>query len=356
MLWMAIAIEISTPSSAPSPKETPTPMPSVNECNVITPTIINAPTASAPRSAPNSTCRRCSSTRRVVTMNAAPRAAPSAVLPRLIPSPSSARPTLAPPMNPAATAVPRPSRFSIRRPSSRGSAPSPVASAVASAARKTARRLMNEPGERKRAARGPPSRCERSRRSTDGRCRLVRRSLLGLAPTERPSEGEHQEADAGEKERDPHHDPEDRETLAHEGHVERRGESGLRDPEVARPVRNRLTRLRVLGGLGLIRGLLALRIQEPTHLRVSAAPARLERVLAHRGCEGPGLGTCVDPLPGDGRVGRADDVLPGEVVANLVDAPYAGADRADADGDEDAACGDASVFEELALHGDSFHW
>ena len=66
--------------------------------------------------------------------------------------------------------------------------------------------------------------------------------------------------------------------------------------------------------------------------------------------EGLGLAAGVDLLAGDRRVRRTDDLLAGEVAADLVAAVDADDDGADAERDQDDAGGDAAVAEQLA-HG-----
>jgi hypothetical protein len=110
-----------------------------------------------------------------------------------------------------------------------------------------------------------------------------------------------------------------------EGALERR----RRDPDVAGGVRDRLAGLRVLRGGGLVAGRVAGLVEEAAHLGVRLAAGRLERVLADRRGELLRLAARVDLLPGDRRIGRADDLLPREVVADGVAAGEAGDDRAD---------------------------
>src|SRR5262245_30286764 len=118
------------------------------------------------------------------------------------------------------------------------------------------------PTGRKRAALRPPSAAERSRRSVRGRRgprRLLRSRLL---PLQRTAEREDQEPDPGQEESDAHGDSEDADSLTEVGRVEGRRERRLRDPDVSRLVRDRLTRLRVLGGLRLVGGRIAVRVEE----------------------------------------------------------------------------------------------
>src|SRR5215203_5171007 len=347
-LCRAIAVVISAPKASPPPKATPTPMPSVNECTVITPTTINAP------SAPNSTSRRCPSSRRVPTMKVTPTGAPAAVRPMPILPPSQRRPALAPSMNPAASAVDNPTaRPWIRRPSRSGSAPRPVATAVRSAAPKTSQTLIAR-GPRERAALRPPSSRERSRRSACRRLGSPDGLRLCLVPPKRAAEGQHEKPDTGQEQCYAHDHPEDSQPLAQVRHGQRRGQGGLRNPEVPGTVRDGLAGLGILGRCRFVVGLVPLHVEEPAHLGVGPALTCLERVLAHHGCERASLRAGVDLLPRNRRVGCADNVLPGEVVSHLVEAPSAKADRAEPDRDEDDARCDASIFEELPLHGDSF--
>jgi hypothetical protein len=78
-LWAAIAIAITSPSSSPLPKETPTATPSVNECIVMMPTIRSILVASTALKAPTWSSRSLARTRRVTTRNNTPRAAPTSV-------------------------------------------------------------------------------------------------------------------------------------------------------------------------------------------------------------------------------------------------------------------------------------
>ena len=94
---------------APSPKETPTPAPSVNECTVITPTNVAALTASAPCRVAKVRCLRWASAARVPTMNNGPTAAPTTVRPIPLRPPSYRSAALAAAIIPAARASPTPS-------------------------------------------------------------------------------------------------------------------------------------------------------------------------------------------------------------------------------------------------------
>src|SRR4029078_7296368 len=103
---------------------------------------------------------------------------------------------------------------------------------------------------------------------------------------------------------------------------------------------------------GLLRGVggLPRRVEELPHLRVRLAAGGLERVLAHDLGEGLRLAARVDLLARDRRVRRADDLLAGGGVSDLVAAVEARDDGADAEGDQDDAGGDPAVPEEPA-HG-----
>ena len=67
----------------------------------------------------------------------------------------------------------------------------------------------------------------------------------GHLVAERAADGEDPEADPGKQESDADDDPEQRELLCHVARVERRGQCGLGDPEIAEPVVDGLLRLRV---------------------------------------------------------------------------------------------------------------
>src|SRR5215207_7298891 len=151
MLWTAIARAITSPSSSPPPNATPTPTPSVNEWIVITPTISTIEIASAPPIEPKWRPRSRLRRRLVTAMKSAPAARPSSTRPAPRCHPSHTSPTLAPAMAPAASAFATPSDDSLGWDSRRnGSAPRPVASAVASAARKTAPMLKRPSARRGR--------------------------------------------------------------------------------------------------------------------------------------------------------------------------------------------------------------
>ena len=89
-------------------------------------------------------------------------------------------------------------------------------------------------------------------------------------------------------------------------------------------------------------------VEEASHLRVRLAVRRCQRVLADRGGELLGLGPGIDLLAGDGRVGRADDLLAGELGANRVTTTDADDRGADAQRDQDDAGGDAAQTCEIA--------
>jgi hypothetical protein len=106
---------------------------------------------------------------------------------------------------------------------------------------------------------------------------------------------------------------------------------------------DRLAGVRILRGGGLVAGRLAGLVEEAAHLRVGLAAGRLERVLADHGGELLRLAAGVDLLAGDRGVGRADDLLPGEVAADGVASGDSHDHRADAHGDEKDAGGDAAL-------------
>src|SRR5215207_782323 len=175
--------------------------------------------------------------------------------------------------------------------------------------------------------------CRRAGRH--GACRVG----LGLEQ----ADGEDQEADADEQQCGAHRDDEGRDALREVRRVERALERGRADPDVAGGVLDCLAGLRVLGRGGLVAGRLAGLVEEPAHLRVRLAAGGLERVLADRGGELLRLVSGVDLLAGDGRIGRADDLLAGEVAADGVPPDDADDHRADAERDEHDAGGDAAL-------------
>ena len=138
MLWIAIAIAITSPKMPVSPKEAPIPSPSAAECAVITAMISSAWRAAAPeRWLTSSSPTRLSRTPTTYT-KATPSTAPVAVRVTLPPPPSTSRLMLAPSITPAAIAFARPNHLvPLSSKNANGSAPSPVASAVNSAATNT---------------------------------------------------------------------------------------------------------------------------------------------------------------------------------------------------------------------------
>ena len=106
--------------------------------------------------------------------------------------------------------------------------------------------------------------------SSSGRRTCRARSLSVPRGPEDPRR-EHQEPDAGEEQRNAHHDREGGDALGEVGGVQGRRECGGRHPHVAKAVLDRLTGLRVLGGGRLVRRRLAVLVQEAAHLGVRLA-------------------------------------------------------------------------------------
>src|SRR5215207_7249985 len=88
----------------------------------------------------------------------------------------------------------------------------------------------------------------RSACRVDGLTRRGRRTC-GFPGAERAAQREDEETNPRQQQGDAHDDPEDADSLAEVGHVEGRGERRLGHPDVARPVLDRLSRLRILGRL-----------------------------------------------------------------------------------------------------------
>ena len=233
--------------------------------------------------------------------------------------------------------------------------------------------------ERTKAGRLQAARLRRcagsTRRERLLRSRRLRRALAEglasrLAAAERPEEHEDPEADAGEEERDAGDDPEQRHVLREVARVERGRQCGLGHPRVPGRVVDRLP-VRPLRGLARVVGALAVGRRVARHLRVGQATARLERVDPHVLGEVAGEGARRDRLAGDvrrrqldrggqarrlglgrdpglGHVGRADDLLCLEAVADRVAAVDAQCDGDGAEQDQHDRCNDASDLQVLA--------
>ena len=121
--------------------------------------------------------------------------------------------------------------------------------------------------------------------------------------------------------------------LGEERGVQGRGERGLGHPDVAGAVLDGLAGLLVDRGGLLVVCRLAARSQVAAHLGVHLAGGGLEGVQAHAVGEQLGVSTGVDGLVCDllVHVGRADDLLLLERVADLRTAVEPGVDRADAE-------------------------
>jgi hypothetical protein len=184
---------------------------------------------------------------------------------------------------------------------------------------------------------------------------------------------EDDEADAAEQQRDPHDHSEQCDLLGHVADVQRRRERGLRHPGVAGGVRDRsaggvLGRGCLVARSGRVRGILGR--EEPAHLRVGEPAGRLERVNAHVLGEAARVAAVLDRLIGDGacrggdvlqtglrhgdldrrrvHVGRADDLLRGDLVADGVLGVDAHHERANTERDHERAGDDSADLENSA--------
>ena len=138
MLWTAIAIVMNNPSVSPSPYDTPTPTPSLNECAVIIPTTMRACIASAPRRRPTAKSVCPPRKYRLRAMPTIPAKTPILTRPRPYAAPSYSSIALAAVMRPAAAPFASPRlRREMSLTKKNGRAPSPVATAVRAAANVT---------------------------------------------------------------------------------------------------------------------------------------------------------------------------------------------------------------------------
>ena len=187
-----------------------------------------------------------------------------------------------------------------------------------------------------------------ARQSGGGGHRGGDRSLLLRGPRHEQADREDEEAATDEHEGEAHHHREGRDALGEVRGVERGAQRRRGHPHVAQAVLDRLAALRIDRCQLLVRGRLAVLVEEAAHLRVGLAAGGLERVLSdHRG-ERLGLLAGVDLLTGDRGVGGADDLLAGQFRLDTIAAVESGDDGANTERDQNDARRDACIRVEPA--------